>query len=233
MDIVGLGKLIKTLRKEKNMTQEDLASKLGVTISAISKWETGKNSPDMTMLQKLSEILRVSLEEIYNPENTLSRLASCNSQKTNPPVPKQQADISETNMEAIDTAKEVTPNKPSGTLRKYKGIVLSIAILLILVSVGFTISSLKAKSKELNIRSYACRIAEDEHCGTVYETACIYSGDLESLTQEDPYIQQLSTAWKNNTDIEETVIILKVSFYSSEEQAQNWDTPQKVIYLVR
>ena len=65
MDIVSLGKLIKTLRKEKGITQEELAFKLGVTTSAVSKWETGKNSPDITMLQMLSDIFDISLEEIY------------------------------------------------------------------------------------------------------------------------------------------------------------------------
>ena len=48
-----IGKLIKEIRKDNNLTQKDLAKKLGVTYQAVSKWETGKNIPDIAILKKL------------------------------------------------------------------------------------------------------------------------------------------------------------------------------------
>ena len=64
----AMGKFIARLRKEKNMTQKDLADKLYVSDRAVSKWERGLNFPDITLLKKLSEVLGVSLTELLNGE---------------------------------------------------------------------------------------------------------------------------------------------------------------------
>lgn len=64
----AMGKFIASLRKEKNMTQKDLADKLYVSDRAVSKWERGLNFPDITLLKKLSEVLGVSLTELFNGE---------------------------------------------------------------------------------------------------------------------------------------------------------------------
>ena len=49
-----IGKLIKKIRKENNLTQADFAKDLGVTYQAVSKWENGKNIPDISILKKIS-----------------------------------------------------------------------------------------------------------------------------------------------------------------------------------
>lgn len=61
-----MGKFICEVRKEKHMTQADLARTLHVTSQAISKWERGLGFPDIGTLQPLSEALDVSLEELMN-----------------------------------------------------------------------------------------------------------------------------------------------------------------------
>lgn len=68
MELQKTGLLIATLRKEKSMTQKDLAEKIGVTDKAISRWETGKGFPDVSILASLSEVLNVSITEIVNGE---------------------------------------------------------------------------------------------------------------------------------------------------------------------
>ena len=60
-----LGKNIAALRKAQGMTQEALAQKLGVTFQAVSKWETGQSCPDITMLPELSDLLGVSIDELF------------------------------------------------------------------------------------------------------------------------------------------------------------------------
>lgn len=55
---------IKKLRKEKNMTQDELAEQLCVTRQAVSNWEMGKTQPDVETLTKLAEIFNVSVERI-------------------------------------------------------------------------------------------------------------------------------------------------------------------------
>lgn len=59
-----IGDFIKELRKEKGLTQKDLASKLNITDRAVSKWERGLNCPDISLLDELAQILDVSVIEI-------------------------------------------------------------------------------------------------------------------------------------------------------------------------
>ena len=55
-----IGKFIAEMRKEKNLTQEDLASKLGITKNAVSKWERGISMMDMSLLIPVCDILDIS-----------------------------------------------------------------------------------------------------------------------------------------------------------------------------
>ena len=61
-----IGKFISELRKENNMTQEQLAEKVGVTDKSISRWENGNTMPDISILVQLSEILNATLPELIN-----------------------------------------------------------------------------------------------------------------------------------------------------------------------
>lgn len=63
-----IGKFIAYCRKEKNMTQEELAQKLHLTDKAISKWENGRSLPDLSILEPLSKTLDVSINEILSGE---------------------------------------------------------------------------------------------------------------------------------------------------------------------
>lgn len=69
-----LGEMISFLRKEKNMTQNDLAEKMNVTDKAVSKWERNLSCPDVNSIPKLAETLGVSVENLLNvqskPENS-------------------------------------------------------------------------------------------------------------------------------------------------------------------
>ncbi|MBQ8524816.1 MAG: helix-turn-helix domain-containing protein [Clostridia bacterium] len=59
-----VGKNIKKIRTELNMTQEELAEKISVTRQAISNWETEKTQPDIETLERISEVLGVTIEEL-------------------------------------------------------------------------------------------------------------------------------------------------------------------------
>ena len=63
-----LGEMINSLRKEKNMTQNNLAEKMNVTDKAVSKWERNLSCPDVNSIPKLAEILDVSVEELLNAQ---------------------------------------------------------------------------------------------------------------------------------------------------------------------
>ncbi len=64
MNTYEFGKFLAQLRKEKGLTQIQLAEKLNITDKAISRWETGKNYPDIEMFEKLSNTLDISISEL-------------------------------------------------------------------------------------------------------------------------------------------------------------------------
>ena len=68
MDAQKCGEFITELRKEKNLTQKDLANELNVSDKAISRWETGKGFPDVDSLQSLSKFFSVTINELLAGE---------------------------------------------------------------------------------------------------------------------------------------------------------------------
>lgn len=68
MDQEKIGKLIKKIRKQNNLTQKEFADKLGVTYQAVSKWENGKNMPDVALLKKISKDFNIDINDILNGE---------------------------------------------------------------------------------------------------------------------------------------------------------------------
>ena len=59
-----MGQIIKRLRKERGLTQESLAERLGVTFQAVSKWESGASDPSTTNLMALAKLFGVSAEDL-------------------------------------------------------------------------------------------------------------------------------------------------------------------------
>lgn len=76
------GETIKTLRERKQMTQKDLAEKLAVSDKAISKWETGRGLPDISILKDLAASLGISVEELLTGDITTNANRSGNMLKS-------------------------------------------------------------------------------------------------------------------------------------------------------
>ena len=72
------GGTIKALREKQNLTQAELADKIGVSSKTVSKWETAKGLPDITLLQPLAAALGVSLIELMNGEPVANHNVSGN-----------------------------------------------------------------------------------------------------------------------------------------------------------
>ncbi len=68
MDQIKIGKFILNCRKEKGITQEQLAEKLGVTSKSISRWENGHTMPDYTLLKDLCNELDININELLSGE---------------------------------------------------------------------------------------------------------------------------------------------------------------------
>ena len=104
MDQQKIGSFLKQLRKEKNLTQEQLAEALNVSGRTVSRWETGSNMPDLSILVELADYYDVDIREIINGErksenmenelkDTLTQVAEySNTEKKN--LKKKMVDIS-------------------------------------------------------------------------------------------------------------------------------------------
>ena len=68
MDQIKIGKFILNCRKEKCLTQEQLAEKLGVTSKSISRWENGNTMPDYSLLKELCNELDINVNELLSGE---------------------------------------------------------------------------------------------------------------------------------------------------------------------
>ncbi len=103
MDQQKFGAFLRQLRKEKGLTQEQLAEQLGVTNRSVSRWETGANLPDFDLVLTLADTFGVTIEELLDGER-----------RTNMPItdPKQAEILLKTadysNQEKIRLSKRMT-----------------------------------------------------------------------------------------------------------------------------
>ena len=111
MDLNKTGKFISEARKNKGMTQEQLAFKMGVSINAVSKWERGLSFPDVSLFKQLCMELDISLEELINGEKN-------------------------TNNDAVENA-IITTIKDNNKIKKKKNkIIYSLIIIFIFIVLG-------------------------------------------------------------------------------------------------
>ena len=68
MDQIKIGAFLKELRKEKNLTQEQFAEQLGVSSRTVSRWETGTNMPDISLITEIADFYDVDVRELIEGE---------------------------------------------------------------------------------------------------------------------------------------------------------------------
>ena len=78
MNTYVTGTTIRQLRESRQLTQAELAERIGVSSKTVSKWETGKGLPDITLLQPLAQALGISVIELMNGEHITNRNISAN-----------------------------------------------------------------------------------------------------------------------------------------------------------
>ena len=142
------GILITTLRKKNGISQKEMAERLSVSTSAVSKWEHGKNLPDMTMLGSIAETLQVSCDELLNPEKTLERLA-------NP-----------------------EPQKEALSKKKHRRIVKIVVLVGILVIAAGLLLGYMVKHREPTFQQIGTRYIDDPDWGYTYEISYVVKGEV-------------------------------------------------------
>ena len=78
MNTYVTGATIRQLRESRNLTQAELAERIGVSSKTVSKWETAKGLPDITLLQPLSQALGISVIELMNGQHIINKNISAN-----------------------------------------------------------------------------------------------------------------------------------------------------------
>lgn len=97
LDMIKIGKTISDQRRRLNLTQMEVADKLGVTFQAVSSWERGQTMPDITKLDELSKILNISIDELLNNKNGTNIIQR---------IIKNEEDI---NVDSVDEFIEIAP----------------------------------------------------------------------------------------------------------------------------
>jgi transcriptional regulator with XRE-family HTH domain len=109
-----IGKFISEKRKEKNLTQAQLAEKIGVSVNAVSKWERGLNLPDASIMLELCDTLDISVNDLLNGE------------KLTPEEQKHKSDINAISI--LTTKKEVEKVKLLTEILIIAGIIVAMTL---------------------------------------------------------------------------------------------------------
>lgn len=143
MDQQKMGKFISMLRKEKGLTQQELAEKLGITDKAVSKWERGLGCPDISLLTPISELFDVSINELLLGER--KKIGT--------------DDIEEINRNILEySSNEISFNK-SKTKRMKFSFVISFSILIVMI-LCFAVNTFKEVRAEKEMDEYVNHIEE-------------------------------------------------------------------------
>ena len=191
----AFGKLLIILRKKNGLSQKELAERLSISTSAVSKWENGKNLPDMMMLSRIADILQVSCDELHNPEKTLERLAN--------PEP-QKGETEETDGE---------PPKKKNSL-----IVKTAVLVGILVIVGGLLLGYMIKHREPTYQQIGTRYIDDPDWGNVSEISYVVKGEVtaERLNEHLREVRETVDREELGTNVVKTV------YYRNKEDALAW-----------
>lgn len=210
MDNVDFGKLISLLRKRDDVTQKHLANVLGVSPSAISKWENGKNLPDSDIMSQLCEFFHITHDDLFNPAETIQRIQNG----------------------TFDTTIESAPTKNKWYQNKLTLPLLGIILTLGIIATVFIIRATTPQAQ--NCQLYDVRICTDYYWNneTVYEIAYICSNTIDYSIKE-PFVQDIYADWLSNADVPQHINTLKISFFNSESAASEWLNPYHSLYLQR
>lgn len=173
MNKEAMGNFIADVRKEKGLTQKELAEQLHVTDKAVSKWERGLSFPDISMLEPLSEIMDVTILELLEGQRIVEEDLISKEEVNN--IVNQSISISD-----IEIRQK---HKKSKTWI----IIVSIVVLL-LVSIVLNISNYRKAEK-------ASQVSIDSKA---YETIIMEDGKLHFVNEQDALNQLLEDLYDTN-----------------------------------
>ncbi len=135
-----IGQNISYFRKQKNLTQEELAEKMSVTAQAVSKWECDTSYPDITVIQALAKTLGVSVDNLLEGERPIAELREASAEDINRRIVLIEVHTENTHVTTrfpVDAVKKAIEN---GVLEKIVGEedFAQVAGAFSMIDVGFT-----------------------------------------------------------------------------------------------
>ena len=212
------GKLLIILRKKNGLSQKELAESLSVSISAVSKWENGKNLPDMTMISSIADILQVSCDELHNPEKTLEKLVNPEFQIKDVGGDKENADKTEKNEETGAKLKK----------KKYGRIIrISFLIGILVIVVGIFLIYMVGHRKTA-FQQVGTRYIDDPSWGMVYEIAVVVNKKIDYELMST-YMEEVKNQMKEKQDLETDTV--KITYFKKRENALKCENPESYSYI--
>ena len=205
----AFGKLLIILMKKNGLSQKELAERLSISTSAVSKWENGKNLPDMMILSSIADILQVSCDELHNPEKTLEKLDNPEFQKRN---------VEEGDKENTDNTGENEESEPEPQKKNYGRIVRMSFLIGILAIVAGMFLIYMAGHRKPAFQQIGTRYIDDPLWGRVYEIAYVVDGEM---TNDSINVHLDEVRATLNQEVIDTNIV-KTTYYDNKEDATAW-----------
>lgn len=199
----NLGQLISELRRKNNMSQKELAEKLDVSSSNLSKWEHGHLSPGIDVLEKIADLFQLTLDDLLHPEATLQRM---------------QQDIYEKN----EVIADASPQKDTYN-HKRKYIIVSLVLAGIILLSGSIVAywSIQPRYEVVDTQ-----YNENGPYGIHYMMSVYYRGHWNEEDFND-FMSQIRAGWEDH-EFAEDADAVEVYFYRSRNNAINWELPERI-----
>lgn len=214
MDKGQFGQWLSILRKQRGMSQQDLANALSISASAVSKWERGNNYPDLPMTLRIAEIFQISCDMLL--------------------IPKLDQKVAESGeFKGRKTREEIESNvaekKAAGQRVKMRlrFALAGAALLLLCAACGYAVAVhfYRETANTEKIRPIGARYRENPQYGKLYEVAFVMAGD--SVYQDEflnEFMDQHSEELKVIVEptLEKGTEGMWIRYYDSEEEAASW-----------
>ena len=201
-----MGELIQYLRKQKGLSQKELADILSTSSSTISKWESGRSMPDVYLLSEISKFFQISGDDLLNPSRTLE-------EKQNQTCIAIEPKESDNHSGDIITSHSDKPHKTLSILT----LCISFLICAVLCVIGF----IKYKFEKIDITYLQSRHLVETDYGPAYEIAFFIDAPINDETRVS-HSHDIYEKWLNGNygDMSEKVLI--VNYYDDLEAAEKW-----------
>lgn len=209
------GILFKTLRKKAALTQKELADKLGIESTNISKWEGEKSLPDISILSQIASVLNVSCEDLLHPTETLKKISQLSDDST----PLECDDMAT----VFDNASEAELSSVPTTITQKRKLFTPKRILLACIPIIVLVISICAYGySQTNFRFIEARTNVETSYGPAYELVFYQPSKLPDEAYAK-HADKLAESWRDGEYADCTEDVFIVSYYSSLMDVDIWN----------